>query len=230
MAADGIIKQTQQWLKDMGFYTATVDGIWGGGSQRAMDALKASTVAASHPYGVSRLTWGNKLTDAEIAKVAQVVQRLKLAPVVIQDFMGCMAWESNKTFSPSVQPIGRDGKPISSATGLIQFMAATAKGLGTTTDALAKMSVVEQLEYVYLYFKPYAGKLNNLGDIYMAILYPRGIGQSDDWILFNDGDANFAVNKGLDLDANGKISRLECLHKVNNRLVEGFLAANVKNV
>ena len=37
---------------------------------------------------------------------------------------------------------------ISGATGLIQFMPSTARGLGTTTDALFNMSNVDQLYYV----------------------------------------------------------------------------------
>ena len=40
------------------------------------------------------------------------------------------------------------------ATGLIQFLPSTARGLGTTTDALAGMSSVEQLNYVEKYFDP----------------------------------------------------------------------------
>ena len=43
--------------------------------------------------------------------------------------------------------------PNSSATGLIQFMADTAKGLGTTTDALGSMTVLDQLDYVDKYFQ-----------------------------------------------------------------------------
>lgn len=46
----------------------------------------------------------------------------------------------------------------SGATGLIQFMPATAQGMGTTTAALAAMSAVQQLDYVQRYFKPYAAR------------------------------------------------------------------------
>lgn len=40
----------------------------------------------------------------------------------------------------------------SGATGLIQFMPSTAKQLGTTTDKLAAMTEVDQLDYVAKYF------------------------------------------------------------------------------
>ena len=43
--------------------------------------------------------------------------------------------------------------PKSSATGLIQFMADTAEGLGTTTQALGSMTVLDQLDYVDKYFQ-----------------------------------------------------------------------------
>lgn len=67
--------------------------------------------------------------------------------------------------------------PYTKATGLIQFMPATAKALGTTTDKLLAMSNVQQLEYVYKYFLPYKDKLRTLGDTYLAVFYPALIGK-----------------------------------------------------
>ena len=57
--------------------------------------------------------------------------------------MACMAWESGETFSPTI----RNGAG-SSMIGLIHFMPTTAKSLGTSTEALSKMTAVEQLDYV----------------------------------------------------------------------------------
>ena len=51
---------------------------------------------------------------------------------------------------------------------------ATAKSLGTTTERLAQMSAEDQLNYVYKYFKPFDGRLNNLGDVYMAMAKSMG--------------------------------------------------------
>ncbi|MNL48167.1 hypothetical protein D3C87_1710060 [compost metagenome] len=136
--------------------------------------------------------------------------------------MGCMAWETGETFSPSVK------SPVSSATGLIQFMKNTAIGLGTTVEALAKMSVVEQLGYVEKHFLPYRKKIQNLGDIYLAILWPAGIGKPDTHVLWEEGDGQYLPNKGIDFNADGKITRLECIQKVRNKLVKGFLPGNVR--
>lgn len=69
------------------------------------------------------------------------------------------------------------------ATGLIQFIPSTAKGLGTSVGSLYNMSSVEQLNYVYLYLKPKAGKYQDVGDLYMYILFPAAVGKADDYIL-----------------------------------------------
>jgi hypothetical protein len=59
-----------------------------------------------------------------------------------------MAFETGGTFSPS-----QKNAAGSSVIGLIQFMSTTAKNLGTSTSELAKMTAVEQLNYVEKYLK-----------------------------------------------------------------------------
>ena len=71
----------------------------------------------------------------------------------------------------------------SRAPGLIQFMPATAKSLGTTTTELLNMTAVDQLDYVYLYLKPYTGKMHTLMDVYFAIFFPAAIGKPSDYVL-----------------------------------------------
>jgi hypothetical protein len=90
--------------------------------------------------------------------------------------------ESAGTFNPSItNSIG--------ATGLIQFLGSTANNLGTTTDALRKMTFKEQLAYVDKFLQ------NNLkrhltaegkiptnftqGDLFMTIFYPAAILKED---------------------------------------------------
>lgn len=73
--------------------------------------------------------------------------------------------------------------PVTGATGLIQFMPATAKALGTTTDALKNMSAYEQMVYVYNYLKPYTGKMHSLVDVYFAVFFPKAIGASRNTVL-----------------------------------------------
>jgi hypothetical protein len=69
------------------------------------------------------------------------------------------------------------------AVGLIQFLSATARGLGTTPGALKTMSNVQQLEYVFKYLLPYKGRMKSLTDTYLAVLFPVAIGKPDQWVL-----------------------------------------------
>lgn len=220
------IMETQSWLKQLGFDPKGIDGIWGKNSRHALESLIASNVDSNSVYGVKTVPWGRKLADDELDKLAQVVRDLSWPKERISDLMACIAWESGETFSPSVR------NPLSTATGLIQFISATARGLGTTTDALSRMTVVQQLDYVQAYFKPYARRIKNLGDLYMAILYPVGVGKEDGFVLFDNVKSNraYLANKGLDINLDGKVTREECLHKVRNKLVKGHLPTHARGV
>jgi len=52
-------------------------------------------------------------------------------------------------------------------------MPQTARALGTTTDALAQMSAVDQLDYVEKFYKSHAGKMHSTADLYSATSGPR---------------------------------------------------------
>ena len=99
----------------------------------------------------------------------------------------------------------------SGATGLIQFMPDTARRLGTTTDDLVKMDGVQQLDYVYKYFKMTGVGNGTLGDLYMAVFMPKYIGYPDHHVLGASGVPGFsgkvyAQNKGLDRNRDGAIT------------------------
>jgi hypothetical protein len=72
---------------------------------------------------------------------------------------------------------------ISGATGLIQFMPATAKQLGTSTTALKQMSNVQQLDYVFKYLRVYKDKIHYFIDLYFAVFFPLAINKPLDFIL-----------------------------------------------
>lgn len=94
----------------------------------------------------------------------------------------------------------------SGATGLIQFLPSTAKGLNTTTAQLRAMSNVQQLDYVLRYFNKYKGKLNTAYDVYLAVFYPARIGANRNTVVFKAGSISYKQNAGLDLDKNGDIT------------------------
>lgn len=112
----------------------------------------------------------------------------------------CMSVETGGTFSPSIR------NPNGGATGLIQFMPATAKRLGTTTADLAAMSAEAQLEYVEAYFRPFTGRLRSPDDVYIAIFTPAHVGKPSENVISSEGEAIYDANKGLDKNGDGVIT------------------------
>jgi hypothetical protein len=162
------------------------------------------------------IAWGAKVSPEFKRRVLWAADALGCHA---SDLMACMAWEDAETFKSDTKNVAGSG-----AVGLIQFMPKTAIGLGTTTAALAAMSPEDQLRYVYEYFKPFSGRLHNLGDVYMAILWPKGVGQPDSYVLFDRAKTptTFRQNAGLDGDHNGAVTRAECLVKINQKLAKGM--------
>ena len=76
---------------------------------------------------------------------------------------------------------------------------------------------MEQLEYVYRFYEPNAGKMQNLGDLYMVTLWPSGLGENDSYVLFRMGSNEYEKNDKLDVDHNGEITRGEALQAVLDR-------------
>ncbi|WP_352423912.1 hypothetical protein [Proteiniphilum sp.] len=91
----------------------------------------------------------------------------------------------------------------SGVTGLIQFMPATVRSLGTTTGQLRQMSNVEQLDYVKRYLAPYRGRMDNWLDVYCAVFWSAAIGKPDDYVIKSDKVARqnptLDINKDLDI-------------------------------
>ncbi len=170
---------------------------------------------------LSKIAWGSKVSPLFKERVLWMSDTLGCSP---NDLMACMHWESGGTFRSDIKNAAGSG-----ATGLIQFMPSTARGMGTSTADLAKMTPEDQLNYVYRYFRPYAGRLANLGDVYMAILWPKGVGQPDHYVLFDRAKAptTFRQNAGLDVNRDGLVTRAECLVKVNERLARGLKEGNI---
>jgi hypothetical protein len=190
---------------------------------RLLRSANRNTVESPSPTPVGRrpIAWGAKVSETFRERVWWIADTLSLNP---DDLMACMAWESGETFRPDIKNAAGSG-----ATGLIQFMPSTAIGLGTSTKQLAAMSAEDQLNFVYRYFKPFAGRLNNLGDIYMAILWPKAVGKNDDYVLWDKGQSptTFRQNAGLDINKDAKVTRAECLAKIKGKLTKGRLPANM---
>ena len=105
-------------------------------------------------------------------KVSAIAYNLGVKP---EWLMFCMWFESR--LNPGiVNSIG--------ATGLIQFMPATALSLGTTCKQLKLMSNIQQLHYVDLYFNQPCFRFKSYKsfvDLYCAIFWPAAVGKDDNF-------------------------------------------------
>lgn len=173
-----------------------------------MDAIRAGTKVLAAASTNGSLLWGAAVSQEFRAKVREIAQRQGLDA---NWYMPVMAFETGGTFSPAEK--NRKG---SGATGLIQFMPSTAIGLGTSTQALASMTAVQQLDYVEKYFQPYVSKISNIGDMYMAVFMPSGIAKPDSFVLIDREKDPIAYNQNSSLDDNrdGKITRGEAVSRV----------------
>lgn len=151
-----------------------------------------------------------------IEKVRDISAKLNINPNWL---MAVMALETAKTFSPSItNSLGY--------TGLIQFGKAAAQDLGTTTDALRKMSAVEQLDYVYKYLSKYKSKFNSLTDVYLSVLFPYAVGKGDDFLIESPGisASKFRnANPGFDKNKDGKVYVWEVRKKILEYLPSEWL-------
>lgn len=155
---------------------------------------------------------GNRnVTPEFIAEVEAMAGRLGTRPEYV---LAVMSFETGGSFSP-----GQRNNAGSGATGLIQFMPNTARELGTSTDALSRMSSVEQLGYVERYFNNRSdpGDLNTLEGVYTTVLYgsPRPDPNST---LFSQGSAAYRANAPLDTNHDGRITAGEATSFVRQRI------------
>lgn len=105
-------------------------GLFSRGS--AMPVSPPASPPASSPSPSSTLAWGAKVSPEFRETVGDICDGLQIEPDWL---MACMAFETGYTFDPA-----KKNGAGSSGTGLIQFMETTAKGLGTSTAALARMT------------------------------------------------------------------------------------------
>ncbi|MBI4751643.1 MAG: penicillin-insensitive murein endopeptidase [Acidobacteria bacterium] len=147
-----------------------------------------------------------KVSEAFKKKVIQIAAQLQTDPNFL---MAIMSFETGGSFRPD-----QKNQAGSGATGLIQFMPKTAQRLGTSTEALAKMTAEAQLDFVAKYFAPFKGRMVTVEDAYMAVLFPKAVGKPNSFVLFIRNRLSYRMNKGLDLDGDGKITKAEAASKV----------------
>ena len=204
-----------------GFIESTIKNL-GGLVQGVTDSIsgtakildKSSKPRADKPFSMPDSVSSDKEFLSEVDNLA------KKYNVSVGDLLAVMSFETAGSFDPAQKNLAGSG-----ATGLIQFMPSTARGLGTTTEDLARMSRTEQLKYVdkYLSNKGIEGK--SLSDIYMAVLFPAAVGKPDSFVLFGRGASTFGStdyskpvfydqNRSLDINNDGSITKGEAAARV----------------
>jgi hypothetical protein len=98
------------------------------------------------------------------------------------------------------------------------------------------MDALSQLSYVYYYFARFNRRHDmenwSVDDTYMAILWPLAIGKPSTFPLFVNNPARFNdsydVNRGLDSNRDGIVTKAEAAAKIRRLLTEGQLPANAR--
>lgn len=163
--------------------------------------------------------YGIQIGEAFRNKVIKVGGELGIDPNYI---MACIALETGTRFDPSIK------NPYSSATGLIQLMRVSAKEIGTTVEALAKMNHVEQMDYVKMYFVRKAEMFGvptnrwSLEDVYLSIFAPSAIAIDGNAPVYSSPSENYNRNKFHDLNGDGKIMKSEIANNIRVFYDKGF--------
>ncbi|NWH07635.1 MAG: lytic transglycosylase [Alphaproteobacteria bacterium] len=180
---------------------------------RKDDAAAVAALNGPAPKPPSTIAWGKKVTKAFKQKVIAISGRLQCDP---SHLMAAMAFETGESFRPDIV------NAASGATGLIQFIPATAEALGTSTAALKAMTAPEQLDWVEKYLKPFLGRMGSVSDVYMTILWPRAVGMPDATVIFPPPQKAYEQNKGLDANKDGQVTKGEAAAKVYAKLTKGL--------
>lgn len=164
------------------------------------------------PIDYQSLKSSGKFESGFFEKVADIAGKLG---VTLDDLIIIMAFETGGTFSPAQKNTGGY-----EAYGLIQFTQVAANDLGVTLAALAQMTQIQQLDYVYKFLAKWLKPGNNysFSDIYMAILYPDAVDQPDNAVIFGRGafrsedskttkPSKYYTNRGLDKENLGYVTK-----------------------
>jgi len=177
-----------------------------GADQRGGGALSLTGTA-------KRLIGNDK---AFLKRVDEVSKKIGANPA---DLLGFMASESG------LNP--QSVNTSSGATGLIQFMPDTARGLGTSTSALRGMSRVEQMDYVEKFLLKTAPKNPTPGHLYTSVFLPAFAKKPANYVVAKKGGFSdswghhpaswYDGNAGLDMNKDGSITIAELGERIKQK-------------
>jgi len=135
------------------------------------------------------------------------------------DLLGLLASESR--FDPAAGEIGDH-------VGLIQFGVSEARSVGTTQDALKKMSRAEQMKYVDKYFETRKLKKGaGAGQLYATVFAPEYASGDPNKVLYSSPSREYASNAPLDSNRDGKITVAEMGGRIQQKKKEFGISDNV---
>jgi transglycosylase-like protein with SLT domain len=141
--------------------------------------------------------------------ISQLIEKVEVEQEVLYE-AGSNVMASESLFDHTA----RNELSGQTATGLLQFIESTARNMGTTTEAIRRMSPVEQLPLVERYLMPFRGRINSLADVYLAVF--RGfIVKGGDAAVIAPLDKSsreqriYSLNRWFDFDGDGKITKGE---------------------
>ena len=132
-------------------------------------------------------------------KVRDVSHRLQIPP----------EWLMSVIYSESKFNAKAKNHKGSGAVGLIQWMPATARDYGVSTSQLLKMDHLQQLDFVYEYLNRVRlkyGSFDSITELYLAILYPRAVGEGTCYTLYAKPSVAYRQNAGLDANKDGAVT------------------------
>ncbi|MGG5259441.1 hypothetical protein [Phycicoccus avicenniae] len=195
------------------YAAAGTAGALGVGGAAALAGRGGQGTGLTSPNGfdytrIKGVEGNERVTPEFLRRTEQIATKLGCKP---EDLMAVMSFETGGSFDPAQRNMAGG-----SARGLIQFMPDTARGLGTTSAALTRMTPVQQLDYVEKYFGN--GRYTTVEGLYSKVLAGHAVNDPDG-VLFREGTRAYRANRGVDLDGVGGITAGEAAAKVRSRIL-----------
>ena len=165
--------------------------------------------------------------EAFAKKVLEIAEKLKINPDWLMQVMKSESGLKANAINTHYPFKKKDGTLDGYATGLIQFIPDTARSLGTTTLALYSMTRLDQLDYVYKYFKPYTGRLKSYFDVYLVTFFPVAVPYSNDdnYVFEAKGISRTAIakaNPAININKDEKITMAEFKQYLRNTVLDKY--------
>jgi hypothetical protein len=206
----------------LSFGSKILDSLFGTAKAAPSPEKQASTVAPYlQPYAHILGVAGNpRLTPEVIKKIESIAEKYNQNPI---DLMKVMSHESKFSFDPA-QP----GPKGQTAVGVLQINRAAAERIGTSPEALSKMTLEQQLDWVDKYLEINGGdklkKSPGIETLYITVISPSSVGKPSNHVLFEKGSKGsnkpYKANKSLDSNKDGKITIKEAADAPRNRIIK----------